>query len=294
MYVVIDPQYKKSFYDTLFNLYPLDIEAIYETDIVFDALNNRLLSALCQEFANNNKLTGILIKIECNLFSSVWKIFHFLKDNIQRKGYLAVGSELSLEYMLTMELFLSYSCREIQHPSTDISIKVKFLKKIEQQTNNISPSIYFTSVGLYLYTNGRIKRLPQIKQSDRILQMLPIIALDIETSMHSMLDIPLGISADEKVVTIVLRLHYIKQLKFNVILYLRPFIDANDYGTFEANFNRKYNRDNIPLYIKGFNTEIDLLRAFLKWYSHGQLFHIIHLSKSYPHFLIGHNICIRL
>lgn len=121
-------------------------------------------------------------------------------------------------------------------------------------------------------------------------EILPAISIDLETIAKDACVVPIGVSEDEKISSLVMQITY-NQISLYICLYLGLGL-ANDEA-FEKSINQKIGKSGTKYLQSRFircHGEEDLLEKFVEWYMNGLILKSVFVSEKYPHLLIGHNI----
>lgn len=144
---------------------------------------------------------------------------------------------------------------------------------------DFNPQKYFSSGGVCsLKKNGTIEFLGNNLKN--LFDTLPTITFDIETISDNLIDVPYGENKNEEMVSFCLIGTLFKDLMIIIVGYkifftklIKPddWIKYNKILTSNLHEYYKTKAKNVFVLIAGYDTEVELLKSFLRWYSEGRL-----------------------
>lgn len=234
---------------------------------------------------------GVLVIFKSDTLKNCVATIDYMKSYIRGKpSYGAVQDKFDLHLSLQMQMFLLNYTSEMPH-TKHLTNQINRTEHLYCGYDNINLEDIFSPCGFYKIEDNaeRFTFVPTIK--DSFIDKLPIIILDIETVANDMNIVPMGVTKDQRISSLVLKVIY-----FNVNIYYIMYTCTDRYVSeakkFDECFARRYTdvKNNIFVNISSYKNDSLLLEAFINLYSSGKILEMLTRDKYYPHIFTGHNI----
>lgn len=185
--------------------------------------------------------------------------------------------------------------------SPDFESTSTMMRHAHFKTPNVCIKSVYTPYGLYtlrkpkdMFNNpyGGLEIVLSDKPPPPLHHVMPVISMDIETIAESTNVIPMGVTSDEKLSSLVLYCVY-GQAQYCLILFLLPPNVPHSVGQeFCNNMTLKYSdpTKRRAFHFMAMPSERTLLSKFTKMYLRGTILSLFKLPANYPHVFVGHNI----
>lgn len=262
---------------------------IHNYDINGSSLDIYKILVMHQGYNVDDCWKGTLIIFDSQSLASCKDTIDFMKAYVRGKpSHAATQDKFDLQLSMQMHMFLLHYTSELP--------RLKNFNSMNRTTHlvcgyeNINFEDIYAPCGFYKIEDNdeRVTYIPTIQ--DIFIDKLPLFILDIETVADDMNTVPIGVTRDQRISSLVLKVIYF-DVKIYYILYLCESFE-NEAKKFNDAFTKRYTDEanNIFIHINSFKTDKLLLESFIQLYSTGHILKMLTGDKNYPHILTGHNI----
>lgn len=314
VFFIVDKKHKQDMFTNIHQLFEKHLTRIIDTNIRLKCYPNTLIDYFTQNDFCERLVEYMLCGIECHSLKNCNLIFNYLKNNNPHKHFFYLINSLNISYMMTLHLLIESNTIESSYIIDKIG-SISFMKsKIPDSAYNdtkilltyFDPKRVFISNGIYQYHTIKQTLTLYSGNVTKLYQLLPMVSFDIETITNNLIDVPIGCSEHEEIISYVLHVSYLTRCII-VVCYVRfdkynpskkenVFKSELEWAKFDDALTKKYYNafkykySELHLHVQSFNTESELLQNFVQMYCKGSLLRAICGNDRAKHFFTGHNI----
>lgn len=275
------------------------VTRILTTNLMVNVITTGLIETLSNDLgfmgrSELKKRASILI-VYCKNYITMKRVYDHVKS--LRTPYVYV-----LPYEDHLYFGLEVFVKNNGHVAPDFEKSSMLVRHAHFKEPKVNIKSVYTPYGVYVLRQpqcslntiyGGLEIVLTDKQPPPLHHVLPVISFDIETIASSTNIVPIGVTSDEKISSLVMYCVYGKA-QYCLVLFLLPAHVRKSVGEeFCRRMSLKYSdrSKRRVFHFLSVPSERTLLWNFTKMYLKGVMLSLFNLPPNYPHVLVGHNIC---